>query len=189
MSLLLMKCFLTLPVPRAPSSFSNKSPCLSFIMDFPGGASGEEPACQCRRCKRSRLDPWVRKISWRRAWQPTPVFLPGESHGQRSLVGYSPWDHKESDRTEHTRAYTRTHTQTFSQQQILSQKITKNCVPSKSRISKKQGRARSCQEARSDIENKTKDIFRVMMKRRPKKTTVYHTSEHSVQVGARGQKA
>ena len=43
------------------------------------------------------FNPWVRKIPWRRAWQPTPVFLPGESHGQRSLVGYNPWDHKELD--------------------------------------------------------------------------------------------
>ena len=43
------------------------------------------------------FDPWVRKIPGRRAWQPTPVVLPEESHGQRSLVGYSPWGHKESD--------------------------------------------------------------------------------------------
>ena len=43
-------------------------------------------ACQCRR-KRHRFDPWVRKIPWRRGWQPTPIFLPGESHGQRSLAG------------------------------------------------------------------------------------------------------
>ena len=42
---------------------------------------------------------WVRKISWRREWLPTPVFLPGESHGQRSLVGYSPWGCKELDMT------------------------------------------------------------------------------------------
>ena len=42
------------------------------------------------------------KIPWRRAWQPTPVFLPGESHGQRSLAGYSPWSHTESDTTEAT---------------------------------------------------------------------------------------
>ena len=47
-------------------------------------------------------DPWVRKIPWRRAWQYTPVFLPGQSHGQKSLVGYSPWDCKESDTTEVT---------------------------------------------------------------------------------------
>ena len=44
-----------------------------------------------------RFDPWVGKIPWRRAWQPTPVFLPGESHGQRRLVDYGPWGHKESD--------------------------------------------------------------------------------------------
>ena len=49
------------------------------------------------------LDPWVGKIPWRRAWQPTPVFLPGESHRQRSLVGYGPVDHKESDMTEATK--------------------------------------------------------------------------------------
>ena len=69
---------------------------------FPGGTSGKEPACQCRRHKRSGFDPWVWKIPWRRAWQPTPVFLHGESHGQRSLAGYSPWGHKEMDTTEAT---------------------------------------------------------------------------------------
>ena len=53
---------------------------------------------QCR--KPPGFDPWVRKILWRRAWQPTPVFLPEESHGERSLVGNSPWGHKESDTTE-----------------------------------------------------------------------------------------
>ena len=51
---------------------------------FPGGARDKELARQCRRCKRHRVDPWVGKIPWRRAWQPTPVFLPGESHGQRA---------------------------------------------------------------------------------------------------------
>ena len=48
----------------------------------------------------AKQDPWVRKIPWRRAWQPTPVFLPGEFHGQRSLVGCSPCSRKESDTTE-----------------------------------------------------------------------------------------
>ena len=48
----------------------------------------------------------VRKIPWRRKWQPTPVFLPGESHGQRSLAGYSPWGHKELDMTEWISTYT-----------------------------------------------------------------------------------
>ena len=46
------------------------------------------------------LDPWVGQISWSREWQPTPVFLPGEFHGQRRLAGYSPWGRKESDTTE-----------------------------------------------------------------------------------------
>ena len=49
--------------------------------------------------KRHWFDPWVGKTPWRKTWQPTPVFFPGESHGQRSLVGYSPWDRKESDMT------------------------------------------------------------------------------------------
>ena len=57
---------------------------------FPGGASGKEPACRWRRPKKGRFHPWVGKMPWRRAQQPTPVFLPGESHGQRSLAGYSP---------------------------------------------------------------------------------------------------
>ena len=67
---------------------------------FLGGVSGKEPACQCRRAKRCGFDPWVGKIPWRRAWQPTPVFLPGESHVQRRLEGHSPRGHKESDMTE-----------------------------------------------------------------------------------------
>ena len=49
---------------------------------------------------RPGINPWVGKIPWRRAWQPTPVFLPGEFHGQRSLAGYSAWGYKESDMTE-----------------------------------------------------------------------------------------
>ena len=56
----------------------------SYTMGFPSGASGKEPACLCRGHKRCRFDPWVGKIPWRKAWQPTPVFLPGESHQQRS---------------------------------------------------------------------------------------------------------
>ena len=59
----------------------------SFYGGFPGGATGKEPARQYRRCKRCEFDPWVRKIPWRRAWQPTPVFLPGESHGQGAWRG------------------------------------------------------------------------------------------------------
>ena len=55
---------------------------------------------QCRSLRRHRFNPWVGKMPWRRRWQPSPAFLPGESHGQRSLAGYSPWGRKESDRME-----------------------------------------------------------------------------------------
>ena len=65
-------------------------------MVFPGGPVGIEFASQCRR---PWFNPWV-GISWRKKWQPTPVPLPGESQGQRSLVGYSPWGHKGSDMSE-----------------------------------------------------------------------------------------
>ena len=71
-------------------------------MGFPGGVSGKEPTCQCRRHKRHGFNPRVRKICWRRAWQPIPVFLPGESYGQKSLAGYSPQGPKELDTTEAT---------------------------------------------------------------------------------------
>ena len=57
------------------------------IMGFPGRTSGKEPACQCKRFKRLRFNPWVGKIPWRRAQQATPVFLPGEFLGQKSLAG------------------------------------------------------------------------------------------------------
>ena len=72
-------------------------------MGFPGGASGKELACQRgRHTKTHWFDPWVGKIPWRRAQKPTPLFLPGESHGQRSLAGYSPWGPKQLDTTETT---------------------------------------------------------------------------------------
>ena len=58
------------------------------------GTSDKEPACQCRR---PGFSPWVGKNPWRRKWPPTLVFLPGKSHGQRSLMGYHPWGHKELD--------------------------------------------------------------------------------------------
>ena len=57
---------------------------------FSGGTSGKKLACKCRRPKKHEFDPWVGKIPWRRTWQPTPVFLPGESQGQRNLVSYDP---------------------------------------------------------------------------------------------------
>ena len=66
---------------------------------LPRWCSGKESACQCRRFGRHGFYPWVRKIPWRRKWQPTRVFLPGKFHGQRNLADYSPWGHKELDMT------------------------------------------------------------------------------------------
>ena len=61
-----------------------------YILGFSSGSvvKKKKSACQYRRCS---FNPWVRKIPWRRKWQPSPIFLPGKSHGQESLVGYSPW--------------------------------------------------------------------------------------------------
>ena len=85
-------------------SFLCLSTYLFTCLGFPDVSVGKKILLHCRR---HRFDSWVRKIPWRRAWQPTPVFLPGESYGQRSLVGYSPWGRKESDTTEVTeRAFT-----------------------------------------------------------------------------------
>ena len=92
-------------------SFLKNIKFMSVFWSFPGGARSKETTCQCRIHKRPGFHPWVGKIPCRRAWQPTPVFLPGESHGQRSLAGYSPWSHKESGKTEvtlHTRSRRKT---------------------------------------------------------------------------------
>ena len=78
------------------SSFKNYFHLLTGSI-FPGGSDGKSVCLQCRR---PRFDPWVRKIPWRRQWQPTPVLLPGKSHGWRSVVGCNPWGRKESDMTE-----------------------------------------------------------------------------------------
>ena len=86
-----------LNTPKAPECKT-----LTLLWDFPPcrvslglpwWPSGKEPTCQCR------FNPWVGKIPWRRKLQLTPIFLPGKSHGQRSLTGYSPWSLKESDKT------------------------------------------------------------------------------------------
>ena len=75
--------------------------------DFSSGSASKESTCPCRRYRRCRFDPWVRRSPWSRKWQPILVFLPGESHGQRSPEGYSPWGRKESDMTEWlTRSFT-----------------------------------------------------------------------------------
>ena len=69
------------------------------ISGLPRWFSGKSILLPVREKRRCGFDPWVRKIPWRRKWQPTPVFLPGKSHGQWSLAGYSAWGHKESDTT------------------------------------------------------------------------------------------
>ena len=66
---------------------------------IPRWLSGKEFACQCRRCRRRSFDPWVRKISWSRKWQPTLVSFPGKFYGQGGLACYSSWGRKESDTT------------------------------------------------------------------------------------------
>ena len=66
---------------------------------FPSGTNSKQTTCQCRRLKRCRFNPWVRKTPWSRKQQTIPVFLPGKFHGQRSLASYSPRDGKESDMT------------------------------------------------------------------------------------------
>ena len=65
-----------------------------LICPLIGGSHGK---IICLQCRRPGFDSWIRKTPWRREWQPTSVFLPGESHGQRSLAGYSPWGRKELD--------------------------------------------------------------------------------------------
>ena len=69
-------------------------------MGFPGGSVLKNLPANTGHARRHKLDPWVGKIPWRRKWQPTPVFLPGGSHGQRSLAGHSPQGCKESTATE-----------------------------------------------------------------------------------------
>ena len=66
---------------------------------FPGSSDGKESACKAGDLGSI---PGLGRFPWRRVWQPTPVFLPGEFHGKRSLAGYSPWGHKKLDRTEAT---------------------------------------------------------------------------------------
>ena len=70
------------------------------MQDFPDGARGKESACQCRRHKRRGFNLWVRKIPLEEGTKPTPVFLPGDSHGKWSLAGCSPQGCKEVDTTE-----------------------------------------------------------------------------------------
>ena len=81
-------------------SFVAASKLWVVVCRLPRWHSGKEFAYQCKRLRKHRFDPWVGKISQRRKWQPTPVFLCEESHGLRSLAGYSPWGFEELDVTE-----------------------------------------------------------------------------------------
>ena len=77
--------------------------CMEKLFVFPGGSDGKVPACnEGDLGSIPGFDPWVRKMPWRRKWQPTPVFSSGESQGRGSLVGYRLWGHTESDTTEVT---------------------------------------------------------------------------------------
>ena len=90
------RCIICVPPGLSESSH--------LYLGLPRWPSGKESTCQCRR---RGFYPWVGKIPWRRKWQPTPVFLPGKSHGQRGLVGYSPWGHRvrHDQVTEHTHTH------------------------------------------------------------------------------------
>ena len=88
-------------------------------MGLPRWCSGKDSPCQFRR---PPFDPWVGKTPWRRQWQLTPVFLPGESHGQRRLEGHSRWGHKELDMTERLTLFT------FSGSKRLASCATPNCL-------------------------------------------------------------
>ena len=96
-----------------------------MLWSFPRWLSGQESTLQCKRCV---FNPWARKTSWKRARQPTPVFLPGESRGQKSLSGYSPQGHKELDMTEATH-----HTNTCIIPQLKKKKAKPTKVPQNQR--------------------------------------------------------
>ena len=96
------------PLLSLPVSLATPSPTSLYkdpydSIGLPRWLSGKESTCQCRR---HRFNPWVGKIPWRRKWQPTPVFFPGEFQEQRILAGYSPWGRKELDTTKEARTST-----------------------------------------------------------------------------------
>ena len=89
--------------------------CTYIYKGFPGGTVAKKKStCQCRRYQRLGFVPWVRKIPWRRKWQPSPVFLPGKFHGQKILAGYSPWGRKELNIAEHTHTHIYIYIHSFS---------------------------------------------------------------------------
>ena len=92
------------------------------ILGFPSGSEVKATACNAGDLGSI---PGLGRFPWRRKWQPTPVFLPGESHGQRSLVGYSPRGHKESDTTEWLHSLTHSLTQENKPRKLLSKNYSK----------------------------------------------------------------
>ena len=116
------------PTPGLPDYRVHAFNPLYSLLALPRWHSGKESACQCRRRKRHGFDPWVRKIFWRRKWQPTPIFLPGKCHGQRSLVGYSPWAHKELDTTELQNTTTHTHACEINPISVHKQEVLNICL-------------------------------------------------------------
>ena len=86
----------------------------SYETNLPASRFTKESICQWRRCWRCRLNPWIRKIPWRRKWQHIPVFLPQKAHAQRNLEGYSPWSGKSW-----TRLTDSAHTQIYRQRWML----------------------------------------------------------------------
>ena len=98
------QCSCKTGISRAWGNFKHQTCiCYTSHVGFPGGSYRKEPACNVGG-PGSKI-PWVGKIPWRRAWQPTPVFLSGEPHGQSSLAGHSPSGLKESDTTERLSRY------------------------------------------------------------------------------------
>ena len=96
-----LRLLVFLPAILIPACFHTVQCSLGFIFfTCPPCPGGSDSKSMCLQCGRPRFNPWVGKIPWRKKWQPTPVLLPGKSHGQRSLVGYGSWGHKESDTTE-----------------------------------------------------------------------------------------
>ena len=90
----------TVPCPKQMTNeylFNCESNPTCFEYNQSGWLIGKESTWEGRRCC---LNPWVRRIPWKRTWQSTPVFLPEKVHGPKNLVDYSPWGHKESDTTE-----------------------------------------------------------------------------------------
>ena len=97
-----------------------------FFIQLRSFKNGKESSCQCRKFRKHQFNPRFRKIPQRKKWQPTPVFLPRESYGQRSLVGCSLWGHKELDTTEQLSTHTWKITATLIQTKFVNY-FYKNC--------------------------------------------------------------